>query len=386
MTVRYWIAPVAALLAALSAIPADAEQGVSDSKIVVGQVAPLEGPVTALGRGVRAGLLAAFGEANANGGVGGRKLELITRDDGYEPELSVAATRRLIEDDHVFALVGGVGTPSALATAPVADEAGVPFVAPFTGAAFLREPPNFNVVNLLPSYFEEAEFTVNHLIKDRGITRIGIFYEDDAFGHAGLAGLKRALEKHGLKPVAEGSFVRNTLALKVALATIRKANPEAVVMIAPYGPCAEFVKLAHRFKFAPLFVANSMTGLVALSQEIGPEAEGIFLPQWVPSPDEASIPAVAHYRAALAALDPKAAPDTVSFEGYLAGRLVIAALQNAGAQPTRKSFLAAIFGHKYDIDGVVLDFPAHLNQAVPHLSLVVIGADGKAKSVAGMTQ
>jgi len=385
MKIRKCIAPAAGLLlAALVAVSANAEQGVSESKIVFGQVAPLEGSVGALGNGARMGLLAAFNEANAKGGIGGRRIELISRDDGYEPERSIALTRQMIEEDHIFALVATVGTSPSLAAEPIAAEAGVPFVGPLTGTESLRHPTMSGVVNLRPSYFEEAEFVVEHLIKDYGITRIGVFYQNDSFGRAGFAGYVQALAKHGLTPAAEGVFERNTLAIKVALAMMRKANPQSVVMIAPYAPSVEFIKLAHQLNFEPVFVANSLTGL-AIVQQLGSSANGIFFPEMV-STGEPVIPAVAHYRAAMAALDPNTNVNGIGFEGYLAGRLIIAALRNAGDAPTRRSFLDAIFGHKFDIDGVVLDFPPNKNQATPQLSLMVIGPDGKAKTVAAINK
>jgi ABC-type branched-subunit amino acid transport system substrate-binding protein len=113
-----------------------------------------------------------------------RSLELVARDDGYEPKKSIEATRKLIEEDKVFALVGPVGTPTSAATQPIASEAGVPFIGAFTGAEFLRAPHKPHVVNLRASYFQETEAMVERLTKDLGVTRIAIFYQDDAFGRA----------------------------------------------------------------------------------------------------------------------------------------------------------------------------------------------------------
>ena len=134
-----------------------AEIGVSPDRILFGQAAALDGPSSALGQGMRQGLLAAFAEVNATGGVHGRKLELISRDDGYDPDRSVAQTTRLIEEDKVFALIGAVGTPTAAATVPIAQARNVPFIGPFTGAAFLRAPELRNVVNIRASYGAEAK-------------------------------------------------------------------------------------------------------------------------------------------------------------------------------------------------------------------------------------
>jgi len=140
-----------------------AENGVFADKIVFGQAAVLEGPAASLGLGMREGLNAAFGEVNRAGGVKGRKLELVARDDGYEPKKSIEVTRQLLEQDKVFALVGPVGTPTSAATQPIASEAGVPFIGAFTGAEFLRAPHKPAVVNVRASYFQETETMVERL-------------------------------------------------------------------------------------------------------------------------------------------------------------------------------------------------------------------------------
>ena len=156
--------------------PLRAEDGVSKDKILFGQVAALNGPAQALGQGMREGILAAFEEANRAGGINGRKLELKSIDDGYEPEKTIVATNNAIKQDKVFALVGAVGTPTSKAGQPIATAAKVPFIGPFTGAEFLRNPFNRYVVNIRSSYFQETESWIEHLTNDLGITRIAILY------------------------------------------------------------------------------------------------------------------------------------------------------------------------------------------------------------------
>src|SRR5215212_415585 len=110
--------------------------GVTTDRILFGQSAVLSGPTAELGTEMRRGILAAFEEVNRAGGVEGRRLELRSYDDRYEPEQAIANTRRLINDDGVFALIGAVGTPTSAASEPIARAAGVPLIAPFTGAEF----------------------------------------------------------------------------------------------------------------------------------------------------------------------------------------------------------------------------------------------------------
>ena len=229
-------------------VAASAEDGVAKDKILFGQVAALSGPAQALGQGMREGILAAFEEANRAGGVNGRKLELKSVDDGYEPEKTIEATKKIINDDKVFALIGAVGTPTSKAGQPIATAAKVPFIGPFTGAEFLRNPYNRYVVNIRSSYFQETEAWVEHLTKDLGITRIAILYQDDAFGLAGLAGVQKAMAKRNMSLVASGTFKRNTTAIKTALLDIVKGNPQAVVTVGPYKPIAAFIKLARQLE------------------------------------------------------------------------------------------------------------------------------------------
>lgn len=371
-----------ALLATVPFAARGEETGVSDDAILFGQAAALEGPSSALGQRMRQGIVAAFTEINAKGGVHGRKLQLISRDDGYDPDRSVAQTLRLIENDKVFALIGAVGTPTAMATIPITSARNVPFIGPFTGAEFLRDLELSNVVNIRASYGAEAEAWIRHLTEDRKFTRIGIFYQDDSFGRDGLAGVKTALARRGLELAAEGTFERNTRAVGSAWRMLRRAEPEAIVMVGTYGPCAEFIKLAHRSGFHPTFVNVSFVGANALARELGPEGEGVIVSQVVPFPWDRSLKLVADYHAAQQAFDPTLAPDFVSLEGYLSGRLAAAALDQAGPNPTRAGLLRVINDiGRFDISGSLVTVGTHAIDTPPKVFLTVIQKDGTFRAV-----
>src|SRR6266513_1973875 len=188
---------------ASGAEPGASEVGVFDNRILFGQSAALEGSAAALGLGMREGILAAFNEVNAAGGVKGRPLELVSRNDGYEPDKAIENTNQLLKVDQVFALIGEVGTPPQRAAQPIATAAGLPFIGPFTGAAFLRDPTLASVINVRASYDQETEAWVERLTTDLGISRIALFYQDDSFGLAGRAGVLTALEKRSMALVAE---------------------------------------------------------------------------------------------------------------------------------------------------------------------------------------
>jgi branched-chain amino acid transport system substrate-binding protein len=364
-----------------SACRAD-EIGVTPDSIVFGQVAALSGAASALGQGMRQGIEAAFAEVNAAGGVNGRRLKLISRDDGYDPDRSLVETRRMIEQDKVFALIGAVGTPTAVVTAPVANAAHVPFIGPFTGAGFLRDPDLSNVINIRASYAAEAEAWIKHLTEDLNVRSVAIFYQDDAFGHDGLAGVKQALAKRDIALAAEATYERNTIAVGSALRTLKRAEPQAVVMVGTYRPCAEFIKLAHQSGFNPIFVNISFVGANALAEALGPEGNGVIVSEVVPFPWDTSLKVVADYQAAQRALDGHAQPGFVSLEGYLSGRLVAAALDRLGPNPTRADLLRVVNGNgKFDIGGLAMDFGKDANDKAPHVFLTVIQPDGTFKAV-----
>jgi branched-chain amino acid transport system substrate-binding protein len=371
------------LLFLLLADPVQAgEVGVMPDRILFGQAAALSGPSSALGVKMRQGILAAFAEVNAKGGVHGRKLELISRDDGYDPDRSVLQTVKLLNEDRVFALIGAVGTPTSLVTVPIARSQNVPFIGPFTGADFLREKGMGNVVNIRASYGAEAEAWVKHLTEDRHIKRIAIFYQDDSYGRDGLAGVKAALEKRGMELAAEATYERNTKAVGMAMRVLKRAEPEAVVMVGTYGPCAEFIKLARQSSFNPVFVNISFVGANALSQELGPVGEGVIVSQVVPFPWDASVKVVADYQAAEKALDPNLLPDFVSLEGYLSARLAAAALEMAGPDPTRAEMLRVINEvGQFDISGDHLTVGQKMQGTPAGVFLTLIQPDGTFKPV-----
>lgn len=375
------IALLALSLIALSLAAQAGDPGVTSDKIIFGQAAPLEGPAASLGSGMNEGLQAAFAEVNAKGGIKGRKLELVARDDGYEPNKSIEATKQLIEQDKVFALLGPVGTPTSQAAHPLTVDAKIPFIGPFTGAEFLRNPYKANVVNVRASYFQETEEMVERLTKDLKISKIAILYQDDAFGRAGLAGIQKAIEKRKMQLVAEGTFERNTVAVKQALLSIKKGDPQAVVMIGPYKPMAEFIKLARQIKMEMVFVNISFVGSNALAKELGDAGAGVVITQVVPFPEDATMPLVAAYRKALKTALPKAEPGFVSLEGYMVGRLVIAALEQLDGEPTRDGLMAKLTNGTFDLGGVKLTYGANDNQGMDEVFLTVIQKDGTFKAI-----
>ena len=359
--------------------------GVNDDRILFGQSAAFSGPAWELGTNMQLGILAAFHEANEAGGVNGRRLELVSLDDSYEPEATITNTYELIEENEVFALIGAVGTPTSRSAVPIAFEAQIPYVAPFTGAAFLRASTLHNVINLRASYNQETEEMVARLTEDLGIERIAVLYQDDSFGLAGLNGARAALERRDMEPVSVGFYPRNTLAVKTALLKIRRADPEAIIMVGAYQPVATFVAWAKSIGLDAVFITISFVGSNALAEFLGADGENVFVTQVVPFPSDSTIPVVSVYRDALSRYDPEARPGWVSLEGYLAGKLAISGLQGGGADVTRDCFTNSITGSEsIDLDGFGLQYGFLDNQGSDKVFLTVIGADGQYRPIENM--
>ena len=387
---RRSLLPAAALLA-LAALPAAGEDPANPgqpAEYLFGQSAALSGPASALGTGMRLGLLAAFEEVNRVGGVHGRRLALTTLDDAYEPEAAIANTRELIEKHDVFALVGAIGTPTSRAAQPVTSDAGVPYIAPFTGAEFLRDAGEpANVVNVRASYFQETAEIVARLTGDLGIRRIGIFYQDDSYGRAGLEGVRRGLESHGLTLAAEVDYPRNTVSVKVPLLDLRRFDPEAVIIIGAYQPAATLIRWARRLDFNPVFVNISFVGTSALAEELGRAGRGVYITQVVPFPGDGSVPVVSSYQRALSATAPDAEPGFVSLEGYLAGRLVAEGLRRSGPETTPASFLETLRRTPtIDLGGFELGYGQNDNQGSDRVYLTVIDGNGRVRPVLRMAR
>ena len=347
--------------------------GIFDDRVLFGQSAAFSGPAQELGKNMRLGIEAAFHEANEAGGVHGRRLELTSLDDAYEPEAAITNTQQLIGEG-VFALIGAVGTPTSRSATPVAAEAGVPYIAPFTGAGFLRDPAWTNIINLRASYAQETEEMVERLTVDLGIERIGILYQDDSYGRSGYDGVQQALARRGSEAVAVGRYTRNTSAVKTALLDLQEGNPEAVIMIGAYQPMAALIKWARLTNMDALFLNVSFVGSTALAQELGTDGVGVLVTQVVPFPEDDSLPVVAAYQRALAAYAPDATPGFVSLEGYLAGRLAIAGLEKCGRDLDRACFLESLRqSEALSIEGFVLQYGADDNQGSDKVFLTVIG-------------
>ena len=350
-------------------------QGVTDSEIILGQSAALSGPAQQLGKDMRDGALLYFEQVNLHGGVHGRRIVLKTLDDGYDSARAAENTRTLINDERVFALFGYVGTPTSAASLPIFTQAKVPFVGPFTGAELLRNPLNPYVFNVRASYFDETEAIVHHLTA-MSIDRIAIFYQNDAYGQAGLAGVERALAKRNLALVARGTVERNTIKVGKAVEDIGKSEPQAVIMISAYTSCAAFIRQMKQARHNPTFWNVSFVGSKALAGELGEEGRGVEISQVMPFPWDSSISVVKEYRHLAEASKTEVGFGTL--EGYIAAKVMVEGLRRAGRKLDRESFVRAMESMgDYDTGGFKVSYGPNTRAGSKFVDLTIISRDQK---------
>ena len=349
-TTKILICSVVLLVFFTQSNAATAQELAEHHVIKLGMSTALSGPAAELGKNMQEGVLTGFDRVNRRGGIEGRKLKLLTLDDGYEPTRTAPNMRRLIQEEKVLAVLGNVGTPTAISAIPIANQEKTLIFAPFTGAGVLRkDPPDRYVINFRASYEEEIAAMIDALIGVVNLTpsEIAVFSQRDAYGDAGYHGTISALKRHGLKDentVPHVRYERNTLAVENALATLLflRAPPRAIIMVGAYGPCAKFIKLARTVGVNALFLNVSFVGSTPLANALGKQIQNVIVTQVVPHPIESSLPIVKEFQTDLMTFSPSSRPTFGSLEGYIAARILIHALNHIKGQPTREGIVTAL--------------------------------------------
>jgi ABC-type branched-subunit amino acid transport system substrate-binding protein len=350
--------------------------GVTAKSILLGQSAPFSGPAGQLGIQMNLGTKAYFDSVNAQGGVYGRRITLRTRDDRYEATLCVENTKKFIEEDKVFALISYVGTPTTVAAMPIFTQAKVPLVGPFTGAEVLRDPVNRYIFNVRGSYYNETEKIVEQLAST-GNHKIAVFYQDDAYGQAGLKGVDIAMTKRNMKISAVGKVERNTVKVEDAVKAINAVQPDGVIMISAYTSIAEFVRQMKKAGSTTQFHNVSFVGSKALADALKDEGYGVAISQVVPFPWSPSVPIVKEYQQVLT----KAGVTDFNFsslEGYIVGKVMAEGLRRAGKDLTREKLVSALEGmNNVDLGDFVVNFSPTSHSGSTFVDLTMIGRAGK---------
>jgi len=365
------------LLAAAAFSPwCAAENGVSANRILLGQAAVFSGPAAQLGIQMRNGIKTYFDYVNERGGVHGRRLDLISEDDRYEPSVAPSASKKLIEEHKVFALLGYVGTPTGAAHLPVTTQARVPLVGMFTGAEILRVPFNRYVFHVRASYYDETEKIVEQVVSTGG-KKISVFYQADAYGEAGRKGTEIALTKRAMKIHSNGTVERNTAKVEEAVKTIHASEPDAIVMVSAYTSCAEFIRQMKKAGSGATFYNVSFVGSKALADALGQEGSGVAISQVVPFPWSTSVPVVKEYQQ-LAKKAGFADYNFSAMEGFLTAKVMVEALKRAGKSPTREGLVDALEKMQdVDLGGFYVSYSPKNHAGSKFVDLTIIGRNGK---------
>ncbi len=372
MLLTLWFCMLAFSLGAPGAL---ADPGVTSSKIKIGGVMDLEGRSRGLGRGMKLGI----DQALRGRRVKDRKIEYIAANDSYNPKLTVEQTKKFI-DQGIFLMMGNVGTPTAKVALPILAENRVPAVGFFTGAGLLR-PGVGDVINYRASYVQEVAAVIKNALKAGLVpSQICAYVQNDAYGMAGVEGIRRALtsvprtqeirqaldkimaleglnpERNNLGPV--GVYTRNTLISKEGYESLKNwertsgARCRLVVTVGAYSAIGRFAGYA-RYKGEDWIIsAVSFTGADNLKSVLNEYAvkDKVVMTQVVPALDS-NLPIVKEARKALGE-----SYGYVSLEGYIVGKMFLAIMENIKGDITRANFLKSVKGHNFDIGGLKLNF------------------------------
>jgi branched-chain amino acid transport system substrate-binding protein len=350
-----------------------------NDKIILGQSAPFTGPAAQLGIQFYQGAKVYFDQVNAQGGVAKRLIEIRNLDDGYEPDRCAENTRKLIADD-VFTLFGYIGTPTSIAALPLATKDKVPFFAPFTGAMALRDPFNKYAFHVRASYNDETGLIVKQLTS-LGLKKIAVFYQNDAYGKAGLDGVTLALAAQSLKPVAQATVERNTVNVAAAVKTLVAAGPDAVVQIGAYKACAAFIREARKAGYGGTFYNVSFVGTQALADELGKDGAGVVVSQVMPSPYNTARPIAREFVDAVKAAGKDAQANFSSMEGYVAAKVLVDGLKRGGAKISRESLIAGLEGMgSQSLGGFSVSFSPTDHVASSFVELSMLTGDGRVRT------
>ncbi|HIP29503.1 MAG TPA: ABC transporter substrate-binding protein [Sulfurospirillum arcachonense] len=313
-----------------------------EKEIRLGMSGPFSGNLHSLGDELMLGVNAYFKHINEQGGIYGRVFRVITRDDKYEPKITLENAEELIKKQRVFALLGFIGTPTSKVALPVAVKYRIPYIGAFTGADFLRQTPrNPLVLNGRTSYAKEIESLIKYFVDEEENSEIAVFYQNDSYGRSGLMGVKEALRKRNMGLVAEGSYKRNTLSVGNALYEISQNKPQVVIMIGATKPTAEFIKRARKDKNLQgiKFGAISFIGSRMLLNALDEKVENIIFSQVVPSPWGALSQEVGLYRQLMDRYNPNIEYSYVSLEGFFIAKMTTELFKRVGKDFTKEDFI-----------------------------------------------
>lgn len=366
---------VAAFLLVGTMFSASAEDGVTDSTILIGQTVGVTGTVSGPVKEMNEGANAYFSEVNKRGGVHGRKIEMRVMDDKFDPTLTVANAETLIKKDKVFALFQGRGTPHTQAILSLLQAHNVPLVAPSTGAAVFHQPAHRHLFNIRAKYQDEVAKAVEHFTTI-GITAIGILHVDDAFGEDGLEGFRKAMAARKLTPVAITKFARVKPDYAATAAEVIKANPAALIIVSSAKNTVEVIKAIRAQGGQMLIMTMSNNSSQAFVKDIGPAGFGVIVSQITPTPHLLSTRLGQEFAAA--AKSHNVTVSYASMEGFVNAKVFVEGLRRAGPKLTRDGFIRALESmQRVDFGGLMVTYGPDDHTGSEFVELTMIGKDGR---------
>jgi branched-chain amino acid transport system substrate-binding protein len=342
-------------------------------RIVLGQSVPLTGAADQIGLAFAGGAKLYFNAVNAKGS-GGWTFELQQVDDGYDPAKAGANAKKLLAGGADL-LFGFVGTGSADAAATVARQEGAVLFAPFAASDALRDPAITQVFHVRPSLADEAFKMVRHCAT-LGQSRLAVMGEDDAMGRAGLAAVNQALAELKMPPLVASAFVPvNSDKVDAAVATLAKAQPQAILQVSLFNSTAAFIRKMRKTGYVGSFLNFSVVGIDPLFAALGKDISGVVVSQVVPSPRSTTVPIVKEYLQALDNSDQS--PSYESLEGFIAAKTLAEAVRRAGRADRAALQKAMAAMTDYDVGGFRINLRAGIRDSVRAIDLVTITADGR---------
>lgn len=357
---------------------AHAENGVTNDNILLGQSVVLSGPLAENGQQYTKGIRLCLDQVNKSGGINGRKIELLTLDDGYNPAKAEENTRQLIEQKQVFALLGYAGTGSAMASLPLAEKSQTPFIAPYSGSDGLRAKASPVLFHLRAGYNDEMFKIIEHQTT-LGVKDIAIVYQDDNFGKAGLKGFEAAMSHFKLNPVAVVAVDPSKLdesSVAARVAELGRSRPATIVLATAGKVSSAVIAESLKIELRPQFIGLSVVSASQLLSDLKKNAAGIIVAQVVPSPWSSKYRIVRQYREALGGNADEA--HYASLEGYIAARVMVEGLRRAGRNLTRSALLGALDGmRRFDLGDFVVDYANGKRVGSTFVDLSMIRGNGQ---------
>lgn len=321
--------------------PAVAVPGVTDTEIVIGSWGPQDGPAGAYGVIDRT-IAGFFKKVNDEGGINGRKVRFIYENDSYQSAKTVAAVKKLVEEDKVFALVAGLGTANNLAVMDYLVQNNVPHVGPATGSTAMAVPLKKNIYAVQLNYMTEATLLTQYALNTLGSKKFAVFYQNDAFGKEGLDTINSVLKKAGVAEATAVSYETADTNFSAQALKLQTSGADTVILWAVPKPGGSVLAEMDKIGYKPKLLASAVLNDPSIFQLAGPGIDGVVIPAWLPAYDDLTNPKIVQWQADMKKYNPNEQIGGFALSGWVEAQILTEGLRRAGKDLTRESFLKAM--------------------------------------------